>query len=271
MAFSWKKQKKTWRWAILVALVLILHYSGLTKPLENAVSSWFSPLGRALQGAGVAARQSPEADKSTDDLLSEIDSLRRRLAEATIDQSRLLQLGEENDKLREQLNFVSSNNYKVMSASIVSRQNLFAGSGSGRDIIVDKGSKDGVLEGLAVINETGVIIGKIMEVKEGSSRACLTTDTGCQLAATIINNSKTIGLSDGELGLTIKMEYIPQIEDIKVSDIVITSGLGGNIPRGLVIGRVSQVDKQSNEIWQDVTIEPLASLHDLTVVSIVLP
>ncbi len=108
-------------------------------------------------------------------------------------------------------------------------------------------------------------------MNDTSARACLTTSADCQLAAAIINGSRTIGLSEGELGLTIKMNYIPQMEKISPEDIVITSGLGDSIPRGLVIGRVSQVNNQSNEIWQDVTIEPVASLHDLTVVSVVLP
>jgi rod shape-determining protein MreC len=67
------------------------------------------------------------------------------------------------------------------------------------------------------------------------------------------------------------MNYIPQLEEINQGDIIITSGLGGDIPRGLVIGRVAQVNKQSNEIWQDVTIEPLSSWHSLTIVSVILP
>jgi rod shape-determining protein MreC len=124
---------------------------------------------------------------------------------------------------------------------------------------------------LGVVDENGVIIGKIIEVKDHSARACLTTGANCQLAAAIINETKTIGLSEGELGLTIKMNYIPQMENIRPEDIVITSGLGGDIPRGLVIGRVSQVNNQSNEIWQDVTIEPLSSLRSLTIVSVILP
>ena len=268
---TWKKQKKAWRWIIVVVLVLILHYSGLTRPLERLISSLINPVARDLQGVGAAAQQSPEAEKSSTVLAVELEEMRGRLARATVDQAQLQLLEEENDKLREQLNFVNSNNYRMVSANIVSRQNLFDVSENGRDIIIDKGSKNGISEGLGVINETGVIIGKVIEVKENSARACLTTDDGCQLAATIINSTKTIGLSEGELGLTIKMNFIPQIEKIAPEDIVITSGLGDNIPRGLVIGRVSQVNNQSNEIWQDVTIEPLASLHDLTVVSVVLP
>jgi rod shape-determining protein MreC len=80
-----------------------------------------------------------------------------------------------------------------------------------------------------------------------------------------------MGITEGDLGLTIKMNFIPQSDTINLDDTVITSGLGGNIPRGLVIGKVSQVNNRSNEIWQDVSIEPLINLNSLTIVSVLIP
>ena len=224
MMLNWKKQRKMWRWVGAIGLVLLLHLSGLSKPLENFISKVVSPLARSLHEVGAGAQKNPDAAKTSEELAIELELMKNRLASATIDQSQLRLLEEENDKLREQLNFVNSNNYRVISANIVSRQNLFDAAG-GRDIIIDKGTVDGIRSGLGVINEVGVIIGKIVEVRANSARACLTTDSGCQLAAAIVNGSKTIGLSDGELGLTIKMNFIPQIEKIVPEDIVITSGL----------------------------------------------
>ena len=75
--------------------------------------------------------------------------------------------------------------------------------------------------------------------------------------------------ADADLGLGCGLPT--EFAQIKEGDIVISSGLGDNIPRGLVIGRVAQVNNQSNEIWQDVSIEPIASLYNLTVVAVVLP
>ena len=67
------------------------------------------------------------------------------------------------------------------------------------------------------------------------------------------------------------MNYIPQSEKINNNDVVITSGLGGNIPRGLVVGKVSQINNRSNEIWQDVNIEPLFNINTLTIVTVLIP
>jgi len=268
---SFGKSRKIWYWLASLALIFILHFSGLTRPLENYLFLAIKPFAATLQRLGERSRGRPESATDVSTLLEQLDKAKADLAAAIVDQAKLQLLEEENNKLRKQLDFVNANNYQVLSANIVSRQNLFESAEDAQDIVLDKGAAEGLRPGLGVIDESGVIIGKIVEVKDHSARACLTTSTNCQLPAAIINNTKTIGLAEGELGLTIKMNYIPQLEEINQGDIIITSGLGGDIPRGLVIGRVAQVNKQSNEIWQDVTIEPLSSWHSLTIVSVILP
>jgi rod shape-determining protein MreC len=271
MRLAWKI-KKIWLWLFIIAFIFFAHFSRLSRPLENSLTIAIRPLGKSLHGLSTWFQGRPNDANSIEEIVAKLTVAENKLVLAIVDQAQLQLLVEENNKLRQQLNFLNNNNhYRLVSANIVSRQNLFDAEGNAQDIILDRGSKDGIITGLGVINESGVIIGKIIEVKDNSSRACLTTGNNCQLAAAILNGTKTIGLSEGELGLTIKMNYIPQMEQIKEGDIVISSGLGDNIPRGLVIGRVAQVNNQSNEIWQDVSIEPIASLYNLTVVAVVLP
>ncbi|MDD2680666.1 MAG: rod shape-determining protein MreC [Patescibacteria group bacterium] len=270
MLLFWK-QRNYWRWFGVILLILILHWVGLLRPIENYLSKVVRPVDHYLYSIGSWFKGAPYDDLSIEGLELKLEQAQTELALATIDQAKLELLTEENDKLRQQLNFLDNNHYEAVGANIVSRQDLFNTADNAQDIILDKGARDGLRPGLGVINESGIIIGKIIEVKDYSARACLTTGSDCQLAAALLNDSKTVGLSEGELGLTIKMNFIPQMEEIKTNDILITSGLGDDIPRGLVIGRVAQVNNQSNEIWQDVTIEPLASLHNLTVVSVIIP
>jgi rod shape-determining protein MreC len=71
--------------------------------------------------------------------------------------------------------------------------------------------------------------------------------------------------------MTIKMNYIPQLEKISPGDMVISSGLERSIPRGLLIGKVTQVHNTSNGVWQTATIEPISNLDKLTIVSIIIP
>ena len=138
-------------------------------------------------------------------------------------------------------------------------------------VTLDRGSADGLSAGLPVVSGTGLLIGKIVETKDHLSSACLVTSSRCQFAATVENQNKTIGLTKGELGLTIKMDFIPQTEVINRGELVVTSGLEQNVPRGLVLGKISQVQKLNKELWQTATIEPLVNLNDLVIASVILP
>jgi rod shape-determining protein MreC len=138
-------------------------------------------------------------------------------------------------------------------------------------VIIDKGSHDGLVFGLAVVSSQGMIVGKIAEVKDDISIVNLITNPACKLAATILNSEKTMGVAEGEFGLVVKMNFIPQNTNITQSEIVITSGLEQNIPRGLVVGKITQVLRISNELWQNATIEPLVNLDNLIVLSVIVP
>jgi len=90
------------------------------------------------------------------------------------------------------------------------------------------------------------------------------------LAATIYGEDKTNGIIQGELGLTTKMKFIPLLKKIKIDDLVVTSGLEANIPKGLVVGKVSVVNKENNGIWQEAIVTPLDSIEYLSVVSVII-
>ncbi|MCX6798312.1 MAG: rod shape-determining protein MreC [Candidatus Falkowbacteria bacterium] len=228
----------------------------LTKTLYNLSSRW---------GFAYSERQHQR------DLSLNVTNLEQEVSRLTVANTKLKEAGAENNKLRQYLNFLVPAKYKYLMTNIISQPALLGAGDAENDLILDKGSKDGLRLGLAVINEDGIIVGKITELKDRTARACLITNYNCELAATVQNQTRTIGLTDGSLGLTIKMSFIPQSEKINVGDTVITSGLGGNIPRGLVIGKVIQVDNKSNEIWQELNIEPLINLDNLTIVTVVWP
>lgn len=270
MAFYGKK-KKSWLWAVAIVLVIFLHLIKVLSPLENLAISAVKPLASFLYGSGSGIKHSYEENKQQKDILSKTDSLEKEVARLTVENAQFKELEQDNIKLRAQLNFLSANEYKNVLANVISQNLVFDIKEGDQDIVIDKGSKEGIKEGIGVVDENGVIIGKVAEVRDHLSKVCLTTNRNCKFAATIQNQTRTMGITEGDLGLTIKMNYIPQSEKINNGDTVITSGLGGNISRGLVIGKVSQVNNRSNEIWQDVNIEPLFNLSTLTIVTVLLP
>jgi len=257
--------------AAVFGLLLILYSAGALRPVANFLSFAAKPLARRFYSWGTGFNNSYNDRREQADMAEQVAALTKEVARLTVDSARRRELEEENNKLRSQLNFFSNQSFRPVVANIIAKEAAPELNEQVQDILIDKGQSAGLRVGLGVVSEDGVIIGKITEVKDNTAKLCLTTSPGCKLAAALQNVDRTQGITDGDLGLTIKMGYIPQPEKITIGDIVITSGLGGNIPRGLVIGTVAAVRNEKNEVWQDATINPVSDFNNLTVVSVVLP
>lgn len=266
-----KKNKSSFIFLVVFVLLVFFHVTHLLRPVENFLLYLVKPISGRLYNFGAEFNKSYHARNSQIDLNEKVESLASEVARLTVLNSKYLSLEEENNKLRNILKYSGENSWKTVVVGIIGRETLAAIGNESQNIIINKGSKDGLRLGLGLINEEGVVVGKIIDLQLGTAKICLTTSPGCQLAASIQNQNKTLGIVDGDLGLTIKMGYIPQLEKINVNDIVITSGLGGDIPRGLVVGRVQAVRNESNEIWQSATIEPLVNMDNLTVLAVIIP
>lgn len=256
---------------VVFGLLVFLHGLGALRPFENFFLRTLKPVSERFYGLGNAFSRSYQDSEDQQSLKAKVEELSRELVRLTVENSKQKELVEENAKLSSQLKFLNDNNFKAVAAAVIAREALAEGTDEGQDLIINKGTRDGITIGQGVVSENGFIIGKVIETKEMSAKICLTTSPECKLAAAVQNQTKTQGITDGDLGLTIKMNYIPQVEKITVGDTVITSGLGGKIPRGLVIGKIIELRNESNEVWQDATIEPLLNLNNLTVVTVITP
>ena len=266
-----KINKTSYIFLAVFLLLLFFHGLGLLKPLENFLLYLVKPLSAKLYTRGAEFNKSYRARNTQVDLNARVENLTDEVARLTVLNSKYLSLEEENNKLRSLAKFNGGSSWKTVTVGIIGRETLTAIGKESQDIIVNKGENDGLRIGLGLINEEGVIVGKIIDLKPSTAKICLTTSPGCQLAASIQNQNKTLGIIEGDLGLTIKMNYIPQLEKININDIVITSGLGSDIPSGLVIGKVQTVRNESNEIWLSATIEPLVNMDNLSVLAVVVP
>jgi rod shape-determining protein MreC len=91
------------------------------------------------------------------------------------------------------------------------------------------------------------------------------------VAATIQNTDHTAGLVEGQFGLSFSMTNIPQDEPIKIGDLVVTSGLEGQIPKNLLIAKIERVDKIESEIFKTAILTPIVSLDNLSDVLVIIP
>lgn len=253
-----------------IALLIFLHYVKVLAPVENMLVKISSPIFSGFYLASSYLRHTYDEQAGKINLAEENESLRDQVNNLINENVKLKLLEEENEILRDQLGFFSGHNDKYLISDVISRSG-FDSSRPNQTLLIGKGERDGLRPGLVVLGGQGIVIGKIMSTKENLSEICLSINPECKLAATIQNEDKTSGIAQGDLGLTIKMNFIPQTKKMAEGDIVITSGLEQNIPRGLVIGSVSQVNKENNELWQSAIIEPLIDFNDLTIVSVLLP
>ncbi|MDD5294904.1 MAG: rod shape-determining protein MreC [Patescibacteria group bacterium] len=262
----------------VIGLLIFLHFIKVLSPLENIMGRAISPVAGRLYSVSSSLRLALSERTDKEELLASLKDLQAEVNQIKAENARLKSIEEENKKLRQYLKFSTKNEYNYILANVVSR-GIFADPVSGRQsLIVDKGLAEGLASGLVAVNSEGIIVGKIAEAKENTAKIYLATDSNCKLAASIQEEedqpggpNKTAGITEGELGLTIRMNFIPQAEEIKVGDTAVTSGLEKDIPAGLVIGRIVEVDKTSNEVWQRATIEPLINLDELTIVSVLRP
>ncbi|MEI6039799.1 MAG: rod shape-determining protein MreC [Candidatus Berkelbacteria bacterium] len=166
-------------------------------------------------------------------------------------QSQLAQLNEvsyENEILKKELKFSQSQslNMALVPSAIIGRA-----SGYLKSVVIDKGEKDGVVKGQAVVSE-GFLVGIIKSVQADSAEVTLVTDYN-SLVPAILQDSRGTGLLRGGLeGLVV--EDIPLNIGTKNGESVVTSGLGGQIPAGLVIGKVQNLISKPGEIFQKVSI-----------------
>lgn len=136
-----------------------------------------------------------------------------------------------------------------------------------RTLVINRGSSSGIREGMAVVAADGVV-GQTVKVAANTSRVLLLTDHSSGIAATI-QRSRARGVVKGKGEMQCTLEFTTREEDVKVGDVVITSGIGGVFLKGLPIGEVTMVKRGEYGIFQTVAIHPSVNLPHLEEVMVV--
>lgn len=135
-------------------------------------------------------------------------------------------------------------------------------------ILIDKGSEQGIESGSPVIIEGG-LVGQVISVGVGASRVRLVTDRNSRLDV-LIQGSRTRAVVQGD-GEKTSLLYVQKEEEVKIGDIVITSGLDGVFPKGILIGTVSDVSHDTNSIFQTIAVVPSVDVDKLEFVLVSIP
>ncbi len=230
-------------------------------PLETRVKDTLAPVQEKLVFAGKwvrtwvsfpfemvhLARENKELKESVDRLNGQI----RQMREYEL----------ENQRLKELLDYQTNNNLQghTVVASVIGRDpgNWFG------TITLNKGLKDRVRVGSSVLVASG-LVGRVAAVSNNTAEVILITDprsgVGC-----ILQKSRTPGILEGVVSGSnlVRMIHIPVAQEVKVGEVVITSGIGSLFPKGIPIGRVENISKEPSGLFKTAVVKPYVDLTRL--------
>ena len=138
-----------------------------------------------------------------------------------------------------------------------------------KQVIINKGSKDGVRNTQLVVGSDGVV-GQVTQVTPLYSTVLLVTDpTQYMPVKNARNGIRGIakGLATSDRGMIV--EFIPLDSDVKLGDIFVTSGIGTTYPSGYLVGKVSKIHKPPNEAFLMIVLKPIQNMDKLEFILIV--
>ncbi|QUJ67134.1 rod shape-determining protein MreC [Photobacterium sp. GJ3] len=199
-------------------------------------------------------------------LLAENKALKRDLLVKQSDVLLLEQLQQENQRLRELLGSPFVRDERKMVAEVMAVDS----DPYSHQVMIDKGHVDGVYEGQPVINDKG-IVGQVSYVGAHNSRVLLLIDPTHALPVQVVRNDiRVIASGSGEQDI-IQLEHVPSSTDIKVGDLLVTSGLGGRYPEGYPVARVTEFSFDNKRPFAQIKAMPTVQFDRLRYLLLVWP
>jgi len=254
----------------LVAMTtLALHRTQQLAPVEGMALRALVPVQGMFNGAGQRLQRAIDTAKHLNSLRAENQELRRQVNELLLGNVHLIEVEQQNLQLRELLDFKQKNpDYTVRVGEVIGR--LSPATVVGRDpnnltqaLIIDQGAADGVHKGMPVVTAGG-LVGRVVEADLNWAKVLLLTDSSSHVSA-LLQTSRATGVVIGRQG-RLYLRYVPQGDELTEGDIVVTSGLGGHFPKGLVIGQVSLVRKRDVDMFQEAEIRSVVDFSRLELV-----
>jgi len=134
-------------------------------------------------------------------------------------------------------------------------------------VIINRGSNDGILRGMPVVPNQG-LIGRVDAVIADAARVQLITDPASSVNVRL-QNAETEASLIGSVSGDVTLDLIPQDVNIEQGDLVLTSGLGGGYPPDLIVGQIVNVRSRDFDLFQQATVQPVVDFNRLEVVLVI--
>lgn len=212
---------------------------------------------------GLIFRKALVPQNARSSLLNPPDDLAVAYQQLLVENTKLQILAEENEQLRNLLNFQKERGYPLVLANIVSRDSANPGI-----IMISVGAEQGLQSGQAVVVASGIMIGRVVSVGQDYAQVRLLTDKFSKIAVKVGAKEGLAGLLSGALGLSMSLTYVPQELELKKGDLVLTAETGSVIPAGLIVGQVESVDFAPEELFKKAAVTPFLDYNTLATVAV---
>ena len=249
---------------LIVGGVLALALGGYFSSASNVFTGslinlqfWFSSRFVALQDFLTAPRDVASLRQRNSELESEVSELQAQVIQ-------LQQQVGETDILAALVDFSrarSENSYQA-AAVIGLDPSPFL-----HYVIINVGSNDGILRGMPVVTDQG-LVGRVDAVIADAARVQLITDPASNVNVRLQNAEKDAALVGSVTG-DVTLDLIPQDVTIEVGDLVLTSGLGGGYPPDLIVGQVVNLRSRDFDLFQQATVQPVVDFNSLEIVLVI--
>ncbi len=228
-------------WTLAVQAPLVAAVSGITGGMQHCWRNYFWLVGARAEN----------------------ERLREQVRRLSLKNNSYEQTKKENARLRRLLSLNEANGFKAIGARVVARTPSFLSN----VIYINRGSADGVYSDAPVLSGDG-IIGRTILVAKNQSQVQLITNPDASIGA-IIEKTRTPGVLRGLGDILLELNYIGNADQVNVGDTVLSSGLDGIYPKGLVIGKVVD-SRKGKSVYRSIKVEPGVDLIRLEEVSVLL-
>ena len=258
------QKRKTWIsifvfFLILCFLVIFLFKLSIFKPVSSFVQNIFSP----IQSLTHTLTLGVGTDRQIDDLKKQNLDLTKKI----VDQEKILA---DNKALRDQFSVQYPKSQQLLEAHVISSPSFIPGVTFVENLIVDKGQKDGLKPGMAVVYKDN-LVGKIQEVSDNTSKIMLITNSSFSVISQTLQ-TRAQGVVKGQGGGEMILDNVILSQQLSQNDFVLTKGegdLSSGIMPSLVIGKILSVNKNASDLFQIAKVKSLLDFSHLSTVFII--
>lgn len=255
--------------AVLIGHIIIISAqvpanSRSKEPLLDTVAfGVFSEIQRAASGAIGGVRHVWSAYVALRGAHAENQVLKGQVADLQIQLQQQRALAERSRQLQQLLGLRDRSQMTTTAATVIAT----GATPDFRTLTIDRGSRDGLLPDMAVIAPAGTV-GRVVLPSARAAKVQLLIDRNAAAGA-LVERSRAQGVVIGGGDDRLRMEYVPDTADVKAGDVIVTSGIDGIYPNGIVIGRIERVERGTGS-YKVIIVRPAVDFSSLEEVLVVL-